>query len=130
MRSRALLWLLVWPGALLARDPFQPPAEAACMREVPALSTWRLQGIIGNRDVFYAWLIHPQGMVLQVRPDRPFPVSPWRVVAVSARKLLLVAEKSCTPRFFSFQLKGKYRDTESHIADGAGRADTSLTRQR
>ncbi|WP_130832306.1 HofP DNA utilization family protein [[Erwinia] mediterraneensis] len=134
MKSRVLLLLLSWPGALLARDPFQPPVEAPCVREVTPLNAWRLQGVIGNRDIFYAWLVHARGASLRVRPDRPFPLPPWRIASLSARKLVVVAEKSCTPQFFSFQLKGKYRDTESPVgterpAADADHADAGHTRQ-
>lgn len=130
MRSRALLLLLAWPGALLARDPFQPPAEALCLRDIAPLTAWRLQGVIGNHEHFYAWLVHPQGAKMRVRPDRPFPIPPWRIVSITARELALVADKSCTPLSISFQLKGKHHDTESHRADAADRADASGARQR
>lgn len=129
MRSKALL-LLAWSGALLARDPFQPPADVLCLRDVAPLSAWRLQGVIGNRAHFYAWLAHPQGATLRVRPDRPFPVPPWRIVSLTARELALTAEKSCAPLSISFQLKGKYDDKESHNIAAAGGVDVSRPRQR
>ncbi|PPS58985.1 hypothetical protein CRX72_27155 [Pantoea sp. BRM17] len=52
MRSSALLCLLLWVGAVAARNPFVPLTTRACEPPAATPQNWRLQGVAGRAPHF------------------------------------------------------------------------------
>ncbi|MRS21064.1 DUF2531 family protein [Enterobacteriaceae bacterium RIT692] len=117
MRSSALL-LLLCTSLALARDPFQPLAETLCQVQVAAPAGWRLQGIIGTAPHFVAWLVSPQGKSHRLNDQAYLPQSPWQVVQLTSRTLVLSAAQSCTPQQITWVIKGGFYEMDD-VTDAA-----------
>ncbi|MFS2221827.1 HofP DNA utilization family protein [Pantoea sp. B65] len=120
MKSNPAGWLLgLLCGAVDARDPFVPAVSASCLREVPAPSQWRLQGIIGREADYHGWLLSPQGETLVVANRGQFPLYPWQIGDIQRLSIQLQAAQSCQPRQFSLQLTGRLYEMDAHRATAA-----------
>jgi pilus assembly protein HofP len=117
MRSSALL-LLLCSSLALARDPFQPLAETLCQAQVAAPEGWRLQGIIGTATHYVAWLVSPQGKSHRLNDQAPLPQSPWQVVQLTSRTLVLSAAQSCKPQQITWVIKGGFYEMDD-VTDAA-----------
>ncbi|MCU5771858.1 DUF2531 family protein [Erwiniaceae bacterium BAC15a-03b] len=114
-RAARLLWLLwLLSGVAAARDPFAPSETASCLQQVPALTQWRLQGIIGRAADYRGWLLSPQGQVVTVANSGDFPLYPWEVSEINGAAIHLQAVQSCEPRGFSLRLKGRNDEMDNH----------------
>ena len=120
------LIFLIFCGVAQARDPFKPYPGAACIKQVEPLQGWLLQGVIGRKDRFQAWLLSPQGKAIKVRTGHPFPLPPWQPETLNRRSLSLTVKNSCLPQNISFQLKGRIRDKDDHFAAGTLLPDVDL----
>ncbi|MEA5105281.1 HofP DNA utilization family protein [Pantoea sp. S18] len=117
MRSSALL-LLLCSSLALARDPFQPLAETLCQAQVAAPEGWRLQGIIGTATHYVAWLVSPQGKSHRLNDQASLPQSPWQVVQLTSRTLVLSAAQSCKPQQITWVIKGGFYEMDD-VTDAA-----------
>jgi len=115
MRHNLLILLLCF-GGVLARDPFRPVAGSVCEAPAEPLTGWRLQGIIGRKTHFHAWLLNPQGESVAVRTGKPFPLPPWQLADMTRRSISLTVSNSCTAQQASFYLKGRSHEKDSHSA--------------
>lgn len=111
-QAAGLLWLLA--AAAFARDPFAPPESANCLGELPGLTQWRLQGIIGREHDYRGWLRSPQGKSVAVRADSPFPLYPWQVGKIDQYSISLQVAAGCVQGQFSLRLKGRAYEKDSH----------------
>jgi len=112
----SLLILLLCCGGVLARDPFRPVAGSVCEASVEPLTGWRLQGIIGRKAHFHAWLLTPQGESITVRTGKPFSFAPWQLADMTRHSLTLAVPNSCNPQQTAFYLKGRSHDKDSYPA--------------
>ena len=117
MRSSALL-LLLCSSLALARDPFQPLTETLCQAQVAAPAGWRLQGIIGTATHYVAWLVSPQGKSHRLNDQASLPQSPWQVVQLTSRTLVLSAAQSCKPQQITWVIKGGFYEMDD-VTDAA-----------
>lgn len=126
---RSLLILLLCCGGVLARDPFRPAAPSLCRAAVAPLTGWRLQGIVGRKAHFHAWLLTPQGQSVRVLSGKPFLVDPWQPVAVSRHSITFAVPDSCEAQQTRLSLKGRLYDKDSLAADGPGWPAAGLRRR-
>lgn len=118
-RSLLILILILCCSGVLARDPFQPLAGAACQPAAEPLTGWRLQGIVGQGSRFYAWLLTPQGQVRTIRAGQPFALTPWQLIAIDRRSLTLAIKNSCSAQRHSFYLIGSPHENHSDVIAGS-----------
>lgn len=107
MKSSYIGWLiLLLSSAIDARDPFSPPPTASCLREVPSLIGWRLQGIIGRGNDYRGRLLSPSGKVVTIIHAGSFPIYPWQIGEINRLEINLHTVQSCEQQQFTLQLKG------------------------
>ncbi|AIX49580.1 MULTISPECIES: HofP DNA utilization family protein [Pantoea] len=116
MRSSALLCLLLWVGAVAARNPFVPLTTRACEPPAATPQNWRLQGVAGRAPHFVAWVISPEGKSYRLEPSIPFPVYPWQVAGITARTLTLTAPRRCVKQQIVWVIKGGFYETDRDAA--------------
>ncbi|MBP2168642.1 pilus assembly protein HofP [Erwinia toletana] len=112
-----LLWLL--SGVAVARDPFAPAETASCLQPAPALTQWRLQGIIGRADDYRGWLLSPQGQVVTVASTGDFLLYPWEVSEINGVAIHLQVAQRCEQQRFTLRLKGRDYEMDNHRDTGA-----------
>lgn len=115
MKGSPVLWLVtLMVASAQARDPFVAPQVARCVTELPTLSQWHLQGVIGRDNDWRGWLLSPQGQVLAVVPESNFPVYPWQISEINGQSISFRATQSCEEGQFSLRLKGRFNEKDRH----------------
>jgi hypothetical protein len=94
-RLAASLLLLLTTECQANRDPFRP-VEAACQPEQLVPESWRLKGIVGQKQDYRVLLLTVSGKWVQRRQGEPVDER-WYLLNVGMLSITLGDRKGCQP---------------------------------
>ncbi|WP_422387832.1 HofP DNA utilization family protein [Franconibacter daqui] len=114
MRSEWLLIAALMQPAIASRNPFEPPAGDC---DTEKTERWRYLGMVGREEAVRGIVRTPEEKSLRVNVGSRL-YEGWRVSAITAAQITLVADGACeeTPQHWKLKEQSHGKETSSFIS--------------